>query len=169
MTPSTYKRLPTVIPISDLVEVSMYDQRRPERVRFGAVGGSARGDLTGVTRQTQSSSWARSPGAYKCATRRPCLYALALYAIDDTSRLLDGVPHAAKAGAAVAAPREQIRRDRTRRAGVHDDLMRVPGKPPVPRGVDDEYHPALPEARTVDGAGVGARARGRRSLPCSRR
>ena len=26
------KRLPTVIPISDLLEVSMYDQRRPERV-----------------------------------------------------------------------------------------------------------------------------------------
>ena len=32
------KRLPTVIPISDLIEVSMYDQRRPERVRFKCRG-----------------------------------------------------------------------------------------------------------------------------------
>ena len=32
------KRLPTVIPIADLIEVSMYDQRRPERVRFKCKG-----------------------------------------------------------------------------------------------------------------------------------
>ena len=46
------------------------------------------------------------------------------------------------------ASREQIRRDRDEsRAGVHDDLMRVPGKPlGFLAASTSEYHPARPEA-----------------------
>ena len=103
-----------VIPIADLVEVSMYDQRRPERVRFKCRG--RLGTRRYVLRCDEATDAVLLVGALRALTnaRRGVRVCLALlYAIDAT---FDGVqPHAAKAGAAVAAPRaEQIRRDRGR-------------------------------------------------------
>ena len=81
---------------------------------------------------------------------------LALYAIDDTSRLLDGVPRAAKARAAVAAPRaEQIRRDRGRvaRGRARRSDARAGQAARLFGRVDDRVPPGTPGSAPVDGAG----------------
>ncbi len=72
-----------------------------------------------------------------------------LHAIDATSRLIDGVPTQPKPG----PPSRRLARSKSgaivdeSRAGVHDDLMRVPGKPLGFLAASTiEYHPARPEA-----------------------
>ena len=116
------KRLPTVIPISDLVEVSMYDQRRPERVRFKCRGRF--GVRRYVLRCEEATDAVLLVGALRALTNpKP----------GPPSRRLAR----SKSGAIVDESR----------AGVHDDLMRVPGKPLGFLAASTiEYHPARPEA-----------------------
>ena len=111
-----------VIPIADLVEVSMYDQRRPERVRFKCRGRF--GTRRYVLRCDEATDAVLLVGALRALTNpKP----------GPPSRRLAR----SKSGAIVDESR----------AGVHDDLMRVPGKPLGFLAASTiEYHPARPEA-----------------------
>ena len=148
------KRLPTVIPISDLVEVSMYDQRRPERVRFKCRGRfAAREDMSRrrdeATDAPAGGHRGRAQGAYKCATRRRFMPRGPSRHRRDRRVCSMAYPTQPKPG----PPSRRLARSKSgaivdeSRAGVHDDLMRVPGKPLGFLAASTiEYHPARPEA-----------------------
>ena len=105
-----------------LAEVSMYDQRRPERVRFKCKGRF--GVRRYVLRCDEATDAVLLVGALRALTNpKP----------GPPSRRLAR----SKSGAIVDESR----------AGVHDDLMRVPGKPLGFLAASTiEYHPARPEA-----------------------